>query len=164
MLWFSFSFPEGISEIPFTAMASRVISYSFLPSENKGKVCVLGTGSLSAGLVMLSRLIVVCARSFEGSSSGYLKTVSLISMSLIMSLSFLMGISMCTGLLAREAILIPRRYLAPWYSATIINEVFWPVFPPNESCRDDVIWGSRNTLVIFNRKTCPVIYESHGAT
>ena len=59
MLWFSFSFPEGISEIPFTAMASRVISYSFLPSENKGKVCVLGTGSLSAGLVMLSRLIVV---------------------------------------------------------------------------------------------------------
>jgi len=113
MLWFSFSFPEGISEIPLTAMASRVISYSFLPSENKGKVCVLGTGSLSTGLVMLSRLIVVCARSFEGSSSGYLKTVSLISMSLIMSLSFLMGISMCTGLLAREAILIPRRYLAP---------------------------------------------------
>ena len=113
MLWFSFSFPEGISEIPLIAVASRVISYSFLPSENRGNVCVLGTGSLSAGFVMLSRLIVVYARSFEGSSSGYLKIISLISMILIMSLSFLIGISMCTGLLAREAILIPRRYLAP---------------------------------------------------
>ena len=161
MLWFSFSFPEGFSEIPLRAVASRVISYSFLPSENRGNVCVLGTGSLSAGLVMLSRLIVVYARSFEGSSSGYLKIISLISMILIMSLSFLIGISMCTGLLAREAILIPRRYLAPWYSATRINEDLWPVFPSNEFCRDEVIWGSRNTLVIFNRKTCAVIY---GAT
>ena len=104
----------GFSEVvSIRVVASRVISYSFFPSENKGKVYILGTGSLSAGLVMLSRLMVVYARSFDGSSSGYLKTISLISMSLIMSVSFLMGISMCTGLLARDATLIPRRYFAP---------------------------------------------------